>query len=53
VFFGDYRKLFTAADDFAKVTKADVQRVAKQYFTPNNRTVATLVPDAAPAADRK
>jgi predicted Zn-dependent peptidase len=39
VFFGDYKKLFTAADDFAKVTKADVQRVAKQYFTANNRTV--------------
>jgi predicted Zn-dependent peptidase len=53
VFFGDYKKLFTAADDFAKVTKADVQRVAKQYFTANNRTVATLVPDAAPAADKK
>ncbi len=33
VFFGDYRKLFTAADDFAKVSKADVQRVATQYFT--------------------
>ena len=53
VFFGDYRKLFTAADDFAKVSKADVQRVATQYFTANNRTVATLVPEAAPAADRK
>jgi zinc protease len=53
VFFGDYKKLFTAADDFAKVTKADVQRVARQYFTPNNRTVATLVPEAAPAADKK
>jgi zinc protease len=53
VFFGDYKKLFTAADDFAKVTKADVQRVARQYFTANNRTVATLVPDAAPAADKK
>jgi len=53
VFFGDYKKLFTAADDFAKVTKADVQRVARQYFTANNRTVATLVPEAAPAADKK
>jgi zinc protease len=53
VFFGDYRRLFTAAEDFAKVTKADVQRVAAQYFTAENRTVATLVPEAAPAADRK
>lgn len=46
VFFGDYAKLFTAADDIAKVTKADVQRVAQAYFTDRNRTVATLVPDA-------
>ncbi len=53
VFFGDYRKLFTAADDFAKVTRADVQRVANEYFTAGNRTVAALVPEAAPAADRK
>ena len=53
VFFGDYRKLFTAADDFAKVTKADVQRVAAQYFSAENRTVATLSPEAAPAAGRK
>ncbi len=45
VFFGDYRKLFTAADDFARVTAADVQRVARQYFTEQNRTVATLVPE--------
>ena len=45
VFLGDYRKLFTAADDFAKVTKEDVRRVAAGYFTENNRTVATLVPE--------
>jgi zinc protease len=53
VFFGDYRKLFSAADDFAKVTKADVQRVAQQYFTDRNRTVATLIPDAAPDKNEK
>lgn len=45
VFFGDYRKLFSAADDFARVTAADVQRVARQYFTDSNRTVATLIPE--------
>ncbi|MBS1790703.1 MAG: insulinase family protein [Acidobacteria bacterium] len=45
VFFGDYRKLFTAADDYRKVTKADVQRVAQKYFTEKNRTVATLIPE--------
>ncbi len=47
VFFGDYRKLLTAADDYAKVTKSDLQRVAQKYFGDKNRTVATLVPEKA------
>jgi len=38
--FGDWRKLFTAIDDIDKVTADDVQRVARQYLTPDNRTVA-------------
>lgn len=45
VFFGDYKKLFNAADEYSKVTAADVQRVAKQYFHEKNRTVATLIPE--------
>jgi zinc protease len=50
VFFGDYRKLMTAADDYNKVTKEDLMRAAKQYFTEKNRTVATLIPERpAPA----
>jgi zinc protease len=47
VFFGDYRKLFTAAEDYAGVAKADLQRVAQKYFTDKNRTVATLAPEKA------
>ncbi len=46
VFFGDYKKLFTAVDDYKKVTKEDVRRVAQKYFADKNRTVATLVPEA-------
>lgn len=46
MFFGDYRKLFTAAEDFNKVTKEDIQRVAKKYFSDKNRTVATLTPES-------
>ncbi len=38
--YGDWRKLFTDIDEVDKVTADDVQRVAKQYFTPANRTVA-------------
>jgi predicted Zn-dependent peptidase len=39
VFFGDYRKMFDAPASYNKVTAADVQRVAKKYFTKSNRTV--------------
>jgi predicted Zn-dependent peptidase len=45
VFFGDYNKLFDAAKNYAAVSKEDVQRVAKEYFGANNRTVATLLPE--------
>jgi zinc protease len=45
VFFGDYRKMFTAADQYSKVTIEDVKRVAHRYFTEKNRTVATLAPE--------
>jgi len=50
VFFGDYNRLFDAAKNYSAVTKEDVQRVAKQYFGANNRTVATLLPENAEKA---
>ena len=46
VFMGDYHKLFDAAKSYSAVTKDDVQRVAKEYFGANNRTVATLLPES-------
>ncbi len=48
VFFGDYHKLLSAADQYSRVTKEDVRRVAQKYFGEKNRTVATLVPEKAP-----
>jgi predicted Zn-dependent peptidase len=42
LFFGDYKKLFTAPDDYKKVTADDIQRVAAKYFTKQNRTVGIL-----------
>ena len=42
--FGDWRKLFTSLDDIDKVTADDVQRVARQYLTPDNRTIAFTNP---------
>jgi zinc protease len=45
IYYGDYTKLFTADKEIEAVTAADVQRVARKYFTAKNRTVATLVPE--------
>jgi zinc protease len=44
VFFGDYRKLFTANESYEKITAQDVKRVANTYLTEKNRTVVTLIP---------
>jgi predicted Zn-dependent peptidase len=38
--YGDWKKLFTSLDEVDRVSSDDVQRVAKKYFTPDNRTVA-------------
>jgi predicted Zn-dependent peptidase len=42
LFFGDYKKMFNAPQEYEKVTAADVQRVAKKYLTKQNRTVGVL-----------
>jgi zinc protease len=44
VVFGDYHKLFSAVDLINQVSREEVQRVAKKYFGPRNRTVGILVP---------
>jgi predicted Zn-dependent peptidase len=46
----DWRYILTARERIAAVTPADIQRVAVQYLTRNNRTVTTLV---KPMADGK
>lgn len=38
--YGDWKKLFTSLDDIDKVTADDVQRVAREYFKTENRTVS-------------
>jgi predicted Zn-dependent peptidase len=40
---GDWRYILKSRDKVAAVTAADIQRVAAQYFTKSNRTVAVLV----------
>lgn len=39
---GDWRTVFRELDEIDAVSAADVQRVARETFTENNRTVATL-----------
>lgn len=49
----DWRQTFRDQAALARVSAADVQRVARTYFSPTNRTVATLVRPAqrpAPSA---
>ncbi len=48
--YGDWRKLFTGLQDIDKVTADDVQRVARQYFVTENRTVAYTVQPPKPQA---
>ncbi len=44
---GDWHYALRSRDKIAAVTPADIQRVAAQYFTKTNRTVATLVRKAS------
>jgi zinc protease len=40
-------------DIFQKITAADVQRVARTYFTPENRIVITILPSGRPEASAR
>jgi predicted Zn-dependent peptidase len=40
---GSWRNLFKQLDDIASVTPADIQRVAQDRFTPENRTIGKLL----------
>jgi len=42
LFFGDYKKLFSAPEDYNKVTREKIQQVAQKYLTQDNRTVGLL-----------
>jgi zinc protease len=44
VIHNDIRTADAEFDIFQRLTAADVQRVARKYFTPENRTVLTILP---------
>jgi predicted Zn-dependent peptidase len=41
--FGDWRYINTYAEEVDRVTAADIQRTAKEYFTKQNRTVGVFL----------
>jgi zinc protease len=45
IFLGSYEEMYNTPARYEAVTAADVLRVAKQYLGPNQRTVATLMPE--------
>jgi zinc protease len=49
LFFGDPGRINTRWNRLARLGAADVQRVAKQYLTPDNRTVVISQPTSPPA----
>ncbi len=42
ILFGDFRKITDSVLEYRKVTADDIKRVARHYFTPENRTVVWL-----------
>ena len=54
--YGDWRELFREVDDIAKVSKADIRRVANTAFVASNRTVGMIESTqlaGAPAAGKE
>jgi zinc protease len=52
MFRGDYHKLFTAPERYERVTRAEVQDLAKRTFIETNRTVGVLIPEPNKEASR-
>ncbi len=48
IYLGDYRKLFSFAEDVSRVTSSQLQQAAGRYFRENLRTVASLIPSQRP-----
>jgi zinc protease len=51
--WGNWKELLNYLPRHDKVTAADVQRVAKKYFSDRNRTVVTLIPESSGDSNHK
>ena len=50
----DWRRLFSAPDRYGRVTRAEIQAIAKRTFAERNRNIGVLIPEdprTAKAAD--
>jgi zinc protease len=45
---GDWRMFFISRDNIEKITTQDVERIAKTYLKPSNRTIGMFIPEAKP-----
>ena len=50
IFRGDYRKFFTAPERYNRVTRAEIQALARATFDAKNRTVGVLFPEHSEAS---
>lgn len=53
VFHGDYRKLFTIPEVYARITAEQLQKLAQILLVKRNRTVGVLLPDESNAATKQ
>jgi len=44
MYYGDANLINTELERYLKVTKEDIQRVAKKYFVPSNRVILYYLP---------
>ena len=49
---GSYENTFDDLEKYKKVTKEDILRVAKKYFTKENRTIVVIVPQKASKTEK-
>jgi zinc protease len=52
-FWGDWKHIYQVLPNYDRVTAADVQRAARKYLDPLNRTVVTLVPEPESGAAKE